>query len=191
MTLSADSVAAHQALYERLSDPQVAHSLATILDHSDLLALLVESLDQFVARSEVIGDSLVAGLTELKGTTSGSDLDVAALIQSAGSLASVLPQAAPGIVRLVETGTADKLIATTEVAAEAADQVQTLAQGLIKGSAQFASQPVQVGGLLSAAKLLKDPDIARALSFFATVAKAIGQELAAPSTAPAANPPQA
>ncbi|MFN8195217.1 MAG: DUF1641 domain-containing protein [Nocardioidaceae bacterium] len=189
MTVTPEQANAYAALYQRFSDPHVANSLATLLDHADLLALLVEALDSFVARSEVIGDNLVSSITELReasGGSGGSGVDVAALAQSATMLAAALPQAAPGIVRLVESGTADKLIATTEVSAEALDQVQLIARGLKRGSDDFVTRPVQVGGVLSAAKLLKDPDIARALSFFATVAKAVGQELATPTTNPPA-----
>ncbi len=183
MTLSSEQANALAALNQRLSDPQVVNSLASLLDHVDLLALLVEGLDQMVARSEVIGDSLVASITELRGSSGAatSGVDLAALVQSASQLAAVLPQAAPGIVRLVESGTAEKVIATTEVAAEGLDQIQLLAKGLVQGSEDFDNRPVAVNGVLSAAKLLKDPDIARALSFFATVAKAVGQELAAPA----------
>jgi uncharacterized protein YjgD (DUF1641 family) len=52
-----------------------------------------------------------------------------------------------------------------------------LARGVGRGNAEFAASPVAVGGIFSLGKLLKDPDINRALSFAATVAKAVGQEL--------------
>ena len=48
------------------------------------------------------------------------------------------------------------------------------------GSERFAKDPIEVGGMFSLLGLLKDPDINRSLSFFATVAKSVGQELAKP-----------
>lgn len=168
--------AALAGLVSRLQDPNVANSLATVLDHADLLALLVEALDGFVARSEVIGDNLASGLTEIRGS-GDSEVDLPGLIQSGMSLASVAPKAVPGLVNAVESGAIDKLLSAGVVSAEALPQVEMLARGLARGSEQYAATPVEVGGLLSLPKLLKDPDIARALSFFATVAKAVGKEI--------------
>lgn len=169
--------AALAGLVSRLQDPNVANSLASLLDHADLLALLVEALDGLVARSEVIGDNLVAGLTEIR-SASKSDVDLPGLVQSGVSLAAVAPKAIPGLVNALESGAIDKLLSAGVVSAEALPQVELLARGLARGSKDYAAQPVEVGGLLSLPKLLKDPDIARAISFFATVAKAVGQEIA-------------
>ena len=72
-----------------------------------------------------------------------------------------------------------RLFASGILGAEAVDQVSVLAEGLVRGSRAYAVDPVPVGGLVSLAKLLKDPDISRALSFYATVTKSIGQQLAA------------
>lgn len=181
--------AALAALVSRMRDPQVANSLANLLDHADLLALLVEALDGFVARSEVIGDNLVGGLTELREAGGGrSEVDLPGLVQSGVSLASVVPKAVPGLVEAVESGAIDKLLAAGVVSAEALPQVELLARGLARGSRQYADAPMQVGGLMSLPKLLKDPDIARALSYFATVAKAVGQEIAQQPPSPAAEP---
>lgn len=185
MTLSESGTASgHAALSEKLDDPQVASALVRLLDHMDLLALLTEGLDQFVARSEVIGDSLVAGLTEIREAEGADSVDLGALVSSGMSLARALPQAAPGMVYAVESGAMDKLLASGVVSAEALPQVEMLARATARGSAEFARNPIEVGGALSLLRLLKDPDINRALSFFATVAKTVGQELAA-------NPPAA
>lgn len=173
----AESGADRAALDSRLSDPQVVNALATLLDHADLLAVLVEGLDQFVSRSEVIGDSLIAGIHELQGAEGAAEVDLAETAQSALSLAAVLPKAAPGMVYAVESGAIDKLLASGVVSAEALPQVELLARALAQGSLDFDRRPVEVGGPVSLVKLLRDPDINRALSFFATVAKAVGREL--------------
>lgn len=176
------TASARDALAARLDDPAVAGALASLLDHADLLAVLVEGLDQFVGRSEVIGDSLIAGLTELRGTQPPPDL--AETLKSGVALASALPKAAPSLQRMVESGAVDKLLATTEVSAEALDQVELLARAMVRGSETFERRPVEVGGPVSIVKLLRDPDINRALSFFATVAKEVGRELAHPTPLP-------
>ena len=82
-----------------------------------------------------------------------------------------------GAAVLTDVVPSKTLIATAEVSAGALDQVDTLARGLVRGSNDFAGQPVEIGGPLTLLKLLKDPDINRALSFFATVARAVGREL--------------
>jgi hypothetical protein len=176
------------ALAERLADPQVANSLASLLDHADLLAILVEGLDQFVSRSEVIGDSLLASIGDLRSTVQNSPglkdsgVSVQQVTESAASLAAVLPKAAPGMVAAVESGAIDRLLSSDLVSPEAVDQIATLARGLARGKEEFSARPVDIGGPLSLLRLLKDPDINRALSYFATVAKAVGEELARPST---------
>lgn len=176
--------AAQAALGARLHDPAVVSALVSILDHADLLAVLVEGVDGLVARSEVIGSSLLGGVTELREAVEGNttlreaDIDLAALVDAAAILASVLPKAAPGMAAAVESGAIDKLFSSGIVDDEAVDRVATLAQGLVEGGRKFTSDPVPIGGALSLLKLLKDPDINRALSYFATVAKAMGVELA-------------
>lgn len=179
------SEAAQAELSARLNDPVVAEALASLLDRAELLAVLMQGLDQFVARSEVIGDSLLASLAELRATAdsttvlAGSQVDLMAVAEASASLAAVLPKAAPGMVAAVESGAIDKLFASGVVGTEAVDQVAVFAHGLVKGSRAFVSDPVRVGGPLSLMRLLKDPDISRALSFFATITMSIGRELAA------------
>ncbi len=194
MTLAPSRDEAVQAqLSQRLNDPVVAAALTSLLDRAELLAVLLQGLDEMVARSEVIGDNLAGSFNELRTTVQSnkaladSGVDLQALVEAATSLAAVLPRAAPGMVAAVETGAIDKLFASGVISTEAVDQVAVVATGLVRGSSAFATQPVHVGGALSLMRMLKDPDISRALSYFATVAKAIGQELgpdasAAPST---------
>lgn len=183
LTLSR-SQAAQDELSARLGDPVVAEALTSLLDRAELLAVLLQGLDQFVARSEVIGDSLLASLAELRATAgsstllAGTQVDLKAVAEAAASLAAVLPKAAPGMVAAVETGAIDKLFASGVVGTEAVEQVAVFAHGLVKGSRAFANDPVRIGGPISLLRLLKDPDINRALSFFATIAKSIGREIA-------------
>ncbi len=172
--------AAHEALIAKLNEPGVANALSNVLNHADLLALLVEGLDGFVSRSEVIGDSVISSIADVRRAAEAdgaSDVDVAGVLKSVVQLAGVLPKAAPGMVSAVESGAIDRLLTSELVSSQAVDQIEIVARGLTQGSARFASNPVEVGGLFSLGRLLKDPDINRALSYFATVAKAIGSEL--------------
>lgn len=175
---SSEAEQAAAAVAARLADPQVARSLTTLLDHLDLLALLVEGLDQMVSRSEVIGDSLLAGVTDLRDGSAQSGVDLAAVFIAASRIASVLPKAAPRMVSAIESGAVDKMLATAEVSAEALPQVELLAQSLVNGTERFRTDPVTVSGPVTLVKLMRDPDITRAISFLATVAKSLGQDLA-------------
>ena len=179
---------AHAALGAKLDDPAVVDSLLTLLDHADLLAILVAGLDGFVARSEVIGDSVIDSVAELRAVLSentalaDSGVDVKALADAGASIAAVLPEAAPGIVAAVRSGALDTLFTSGALGPEAVAQVAVLAGGLVAGSREFASAPIAVGGPVSLLRLLKDPDINRTISYFATVARAIGRELATSSS---------
>ncbi|TIC82614.1 DUF1641 domain-containing protein [Nocardioides sp. GY 10127] len=148
-------------LASRLDDPQVAASLATLLEHADLVAVLLEGLDGFLARSESIGASLMEAVVDARATVEGNEL--------LGELQVDVPKVAGAAVRLIN---ADLLTP------EAVDQVSVLARGLVQGGEDYKAAPIEVGGPLSLLKLLKDPDVNRAISYFATVAKAIGREVA-------------
>ena len=172
MTLAPDREKnATTALAEQLRDPKVAASLAILLDHADLLAVLVQGLDGFLERSEVIGDSLLASLGDLRTIVGDAEASTGIDLQQLTELKN----------------TATSLMSSDLLKPEALDAIGLLARGAAKGSRQYDAQPVHVGGIFSLAKLLKDPDISRALSFVATLGKAIGQELNAPP--PATTPP--
>ena len=157
----------------KLQDPKVAASLATLLDHADLLAVIVEALDGFVARSEVIGDSLIASLGELR-TIADSDANPLAGFDF------------DQIKSLTQTLAGSDLFKP-----EAVEALGLLARGMSQGSARFETTPVKVGGLFSLGKLLKDPDINRAISFTMTLAKSVGQELDAATPTPSSSPKHA
>lgn len=167
---------ARAALEARLDDPGVVESLTALLDHADLLAVLVDGLDGFVGRSETIGDSVISGLTELRGVVDSGALlpDLGAplpdLLAAVRQLAGILPQIAPQVVAAVEAGGADELALFTT--------------GLARGHADFIRNPVEVGGIRSIGRLLRDPDVARTLSYLATIGKAVGRELGAARARP-------
>lgn len=164
MTRAPSREEAAQAQFNaRLHDPAVSAALSSLLDHADLLAILVEGLDDFVERSEVIAESLSAGFGELRGAMDGE----------------ALAKAGADLGRLRAAATS--LMSSDPLKPEALETIGVLARGMVRGNAAYSDRPVQVRGLLSLARLLKDPDINRALSFVVTLAKHVGQELNAPT----------
>lgn len=177
-------------LQRALADPQVVDSLTSLLGHADLLAVLVEGLDGMLQRSEVLGDNLMGSISDLQTTINDNETlestgaDIGSLLESALLLVSVIPTAAPGMARAAKSGVVEKLFDSDLVSPQAVDQISLFARGLVRGSEIYETDPVKVPSAFSALRLLKDPDINRALAFVATIAKEIGRELAAPRPVP-------
>ena len=89
---------------DRLDDPQVAAALNTLLDHADVLAVLVSGLDGFVRRGDTITSTLSSAVSEFRGASSagaipgaeafkGVDLQTlaASLATLSGSVAGATP----------------------------------------------------------------------------------------------------
>lgn len=162
------------SLMERLDDPQVAAALTNLLDHADLLAILIVGLDGLVSRSETIGAAVAEGLTDLRGIAGNGDGDVVA---SLTALSGALPKLAPMVTEILESGLIDTVIDSGIADPAMITEVSRLGRGLTAGAMSAKDQPIEVNGIFSAMKLLKDPDIQRAVSYFAAVAKSIGVEL--------------
>lgn len=158
-------------LRERLDDPKVAEALGTILDHADLLALLVSGLDGFLARGEVITDSLGDGLDELRGTAGGGlpgPAEIGSLVSSLGALSGSLSEAGPLLERVIGSDVTSQ---------PALDVVSLAARALVEGHARAQAGQVRVAGIRAMLRLLKDDDVTRGLGFLVEVARALGREL--------------
>lgn len=159
-----------QALVERLDDPQVASSLHVLLDHADLLAVLVAGLDSMVSRGDTIADSLAAGVREV-GSVAEVDMEqLVELVRSLGTLAPLLRDGLP-VLRAglpVLRGLAQPHVA---------DALTAAATAVDRGAAEAARTQPRVGGLMALLRALKDDDVSRALGFVVSVARAFGQEL--------------
>lgn len=179
--LSVQQQASLDTLMERLDDPQVAAALLNLLDHVDLLAILIVGLDGMVSRTETIGNSLVEGIQDLKDVAAANDTAMSAdpgqILASLMTLSSALPKVTPAITRLMDSGAIDDVLNSGIVDPVMINQVTMIGRAMTSGAANAEANPVQVNGLFSAMKLLKDPDIQRAVSYFASVAKSIGVEL--------------
>lgn len=164
-------------LRDRLDDPAIAASLNSLLDHADLLAILVTGLDGLVRRGDQISDSVASAVDEIRGASltanlPGLDEVKAGLgsvdLQALASLASALVAAAP---------TMNKILNSPLVDPQAADVLAELGQALVEGKAAAAADPGGPKGLFGLWRVSKDKDINRGLGFLVQVARAFGRQL--------------
>lgn len=160
-------------LKDRLDDPAVAAALNSLLDHADLLAILVTGLDGFVRRGEQISDSLSSTVGELRAAAESSEkdlpsLDVKALMSTLSSLASALSDAAPAI---------ETLLRSPMIEPQAVEVLGQLGQALVEGKAAAAADPAGPKGVFGLWRITKDKDVNRGLGFLVHVARAFGRQL--------------
>jgi Protein of unknown function (DUF1641) len=179
MTANGQAVAASPVdqIRDRLDDPKVAASLNNLLDHAELLAVLVSGLDGFVRRGDAITDSLSSAVVELKGASAagvipGGDafkgVDLQGLAQSLATLSGSLVGATPGLNTLLSSRLTDP---------EAAEVLAQLGQALVEGKAAAAADPGGPKGVFGFWKVTKDPDVLRGLGFLIQVARAFGRRM--------------
>jgi len=170
-------------LRERLADPAVAASLNSLLDHADLLAILVTGLDGLVRRGDEITDSLSSAVGELRGPASsltaglpGLDevknelrtVDLPALVSSLTSLTAALVDATPALNRLLHSPLVDP---------QAAEVLAELGQAVVDGKNAATADPGGPKGIFGLWRISKDKDISRGLGFLVHVARAFGKQL--------------
>lgn len=174
------------SLLDRLEDPKVASGLENLLDHVDLLAILVIALDGFVSRSEVIGEAMVDGVTEVRGLVDASEIagpaDLAGLAATAVALSSALPKLTPSITRVADEDLIGSVLDSGIVSADSLAHIGLLATAVNQGAADAAVDPIEVKGAFSVYRQLKDPDIARGLGYTLSILKAVGRQVATGST---------
>jgi uncharacterized protein YjgD (DUF1641 family) len=79
------------ALAKRLAEPRTAAAINTLLDHADLLALLISGLDGLVSRSDTITESLADGVSELRAVSEPTRVNAAQLVATAKQLSALAP----------------------------------------------------------------------------------------------------
>lgn len=159
-----------QALAARLDDPAVAASLHRLLDHVDLLSILVVGLSGFVSRGETISNSLAEGVSDLRNANPGAGFpppgDIATLLQRLLTLTGPVTDSLPTVEKLLTSDLGDpRVIDTASMASRA----------IVKATQGPAPAPVT--GIRALLRALKDDDVSRALGWVLAVAKNLGQEL--------------
>ncbi|MBC7631847.1 DUF1641 domain-containing protein [Aeromicrobium sp.] len=172
MTTVTTAVEPAAALRSQLDDPAVAEALSSLLEHADLLAILVVGLDGFLSRSELIGDEMASSFGELREMLDSPDatgVNPREVVSSLVKLSSALPT----LSRMVDSGLLDSLVSSI-AQPETVERLGVVTKGVADG---LSAPPVQVGGPLSLLRQLKDPDVSRGLGFTLTLLKSIGSEL--------------
>jgi Protein of unknown function (DUF1641) len=160
-----------QALAQRLAEPRTAAAVNTLLDHADLLALLVSGLDGLLSRGDTITASLADGVSELRAAGEPTRVSAASLVATAQRLGAIAPpllDKLPVLEALLGSDLADPKV--IELAGLAARAVTTGAEHATRGD-------LKVTGVVGLVRELKDPDVSRALGFVLSIAKALGKEL--------------
>jgi len=176
MTANGQAVAVSpsDSIRERLDDPKVAEALNTLLDHAELLAVLVTGLDGFVRRGDTISNSLSSAVSDFKGASlagavpggeSLKGLDVQGLAASLGTLSTALVGATHAINTLLKSRLTDP---------QAADVLAKLGDAVVDAKTANAAAPK---GMLGLWKVSKDPDVGRGLGFLIQVARSFGRRV--------------
>ncbi|MEW5811035.1 MAG: DUF1641 domain-containing protein [Actinomycetota bacterium] len=153
------------AVRDRLDDPRVAEALGVLLDHADLLAVLVTGLDGFVRR----GDDIAANLTSALGELKGQSVPLGELSASLTQLTGGLVHAAPALTMLLNSS-------LTEPAG--ADVIAALGDALVVARQSVPPAPRGVRGLWKTLRgAAKDPDVAHGLAYLIEVARVFGRRV--------------
>ncbi|MGE0219586.1 DUF1641 domain-containing protein [Mycolicibacterium sp.] len=158
----------------RLDDPRVAEALNDLLDHADLLAVLVTGLDGLVRRGDDITANLSSAIGELSGSTgqlSGlaglKDIDLAGLAASLGELSGGLTKAAPALNTLLTSSLADQ---------RAIAVITALGDALVEARDTVPAAPRGLRGVWKTMRVAaKDPDVSKGLVYLIEVAKHFGR----------------
>jgi uncharacterized protein YjgD (DUF1641 family) len=194
-TLAEVDKASIETLLEKLENPEVVAALSSLLDNVDLLAVLIAGLNGLVQRSELMGEAIIDGFGDIRTLTGsvtapeevmGLNIktvlgDVSELTKALPELTSMLPQltsilpkVAPGLAEIADAGLIDEFIRSGLTEARSVDQLGNLLKGVAKG---INSKPVEISGVLSLVRQVKDPDVSRGLGFALGLLQAIGAQI--------------
>ena len=159
--------------FEKLADPSVAASLAQLAEHTELLVFAAQAAEGFLARAESIAEAAADGVRDFRSAAEGG---TTSLRESITQLARVLPglQALMNATApLVESGAIQALADSKVLAPEVVATMGDLGDSL--HAARTAEiQPMGLFGLL---RVMKDPDVQRALGFTTAFLREFGRRL--------------
>lgn len=156
-------------LADRLAEPQVADALLTLLDHADLLAVLVEGVDGLIRRGDDVSATLVDALAEVRATITAPDnplagIEMADVTEALRSVVALSAQAAPVLDQIATSG-----VVNTDTACG----LTRLGGALATADAQYrqGQTPTTMRRILGG---LRDKDVRSGLGYLVAVAKALG-----------------
>lgn len=168
-----------EALVARLDDPTVSRALHDLLDHVDLLSILVVGLHGMISRGDAISAALAESVGDVRAASGSSGLpdvaQVSTLVQRLSTLSGPLIEMMPTIERLMNSSLGDPRVIDLAAAASRA---------AVRGAQEAQATQARVSGVRALLKVLKDDDVSRALGFVVSIAKSLGQELKASEPAP-------
>lgn len=165
-------------LLSKLDEPRVVAALNDILEHADLLAVLVTGLDGLVRRGDVVSDSLAEAFNEVRVAEPGlssalASVDLPKLATALSSVAGALGDAGPALAALLKSDLTDQRVI---------DVIATGARAIAVGAERAREDPVRPTGVFSLLRTLKDDDVARGLSFLLHVLREFGRDFPSAST---------
>ncbi|MHB8188866.1 MAG: DUF1641 domain-containing protein [Ferrimicrobium sp.] len=164
--------AALDQLRQKLSDPVIANALSLLVDQAGLLAFLLQGVDEFLARGDVIADSLADGFGELRAVTAetrgGEGVHLGELASNFAKLTVSLSESSPAIAELLDSG-----MFTSEVV----QLLATVAASAVEARGAVVSGPPKIRGTYSLIKSLKDPEVQRGLNYAIEFAGALGRKV--------------
>ncbi|MGH3794537.1 MAG: DUF1641 domain-containing protein [Pseudonocardiaceae bacterium] len=159
------------ALMSRLAEPRVADALNDLLDHADVLAIMVVAMDGLVRRGDAIADAFNVAVSELRDALPGTRkpaevVDLGALAKSLATLAGPLTDAAPALKAILRSDLTNP---------QTIDIITQFVRALVVGAEAARTEPVS--GVLALMRTLNDDDVVRGLGFLLQVVRAFGGEL--------------
>lgn len=172
----AEAMSPADTVRDRLDDPRVAEALNTLLDHADLLAVLVGGLDGLLRRGDDIADNLTSAIGELKGAETQfpgvaalKGVDLNELASSLALLTGGLVKATPAITTLMNSSLADE---------RGADVLAALGEALVSARSSVPAPPHGLRGMWKTLRgAAKDPDVGRGVVYLVEVARSFGRRV--------------
>lgn len=161
------------ALLSKLEEPRIVAALNDLLEHADLLAILVVGLNGLMRRGDEIGEAFAEAVGELRSATSGApvpweSVDLPKLASSLTTLSGAIADAAPALEILLRSDLTDPRVIRV---------ISLLARALLRGAERAKTEPMKSSGVFALMRTLKDDDVSRGLGFLIQVARAFGREL--------------
>lgn len=164
---------AGDAVVAKLEDPRVAAALCDLLEHADLLAVLVTGLDAMIRRGDTITGGLAKTVEDWRAATAEAardrePVDLQKLAASLRTLSIAISEATPGLEALFRSSLSDP---------RAVEVASSVARSIIDGAEKAKSEPAKPMGAFTLLRMLKDEDVARGMHFLIHTARAFGREL--------------